>query len=97
MPKFLIRIRGRNIKIGIAERKWLFWTRLSIRDANFLTTRFVEAETANEAIESVKDIVNEELQIEGWATAETVLDLEKVQVDEEAFDTYAPGGGFTFY
>ena len=97
MPQFMVRISGENIKVRFTKRVWLFWTRDQVRDAGFVTTRFVESESANEAIEFVIDKITKELNAEKMTTENTVLELDKIKEDEDAFDLYAPGKGFTFY
>ena len=95
MPKFAVRVGGENYRIGIVKRKW-FRDRYQWKNAGFSTTRFVEAETANEAIEKVFEVVRSELKEMGRTTKDSTLELEGVREDEEAFDLYAPGKGFTF-
>lgn len=95
MPKFVVQIGGENFRIQVVQRKW-FRDRYEWRKAGLSTTRFIETETANEAIEGVLEIVRKELQEMGRITEDSTLELEGVREDDEAFDLYAPGKGFTF-
>jgi hypothetical protein len=61
------------------------------------TTRFVEADSANEAMEMVLRIVKLELQNDGRLTDHSTFEVKEIREDDEGFATFAPGGGFTFF
>lgn len=60
------------------------------------TTRFVEAENANVAIDEVMKLVKNELNADNRTTHESTLELVEIREDAEAFDKFSPGEGFTF-
>jgi selenophosphate synthetase-related protein len=95
MPKFVVQIGGENFRIRVVRRNW-FRDRYHWVNTGLSTTRFVEAETATEAIERVLEVVRKELTEMGRITEDSTLELESVREDDEAFDLYAPGKGFTF-
>ena len=97
MPKFLIRLHGENYKIKIEKRDFLFRKRSEWKDVGFYTTRFVESETANEAIEKALEMVRKELEEIAVSNQNSNLTFDEIEEDEEAFDLYAPEAGFTFY
>jgi hypothetical protein len=97
MPKFRVLIHGENYRIRRRRRKFLFFKQTVSTAAGFYTTRFVEAESADEAFEKVLKIVKIETETDGRATERSTLKAAEIEEDEEAFDLYAPGGGFTFY
>ena len=96
MTKFRVIVRGENYEIGIGTGR-LFWKRFSSKMMGFYTTRFVEAESANRAIETVFNTLQRELERDGRTTAKSKLELEEIQVDEDGFNRYSPGCGYTFY
>lgn len=97
MPKFRVLIHGENCLIQSGKRKFLFFKQTVLAEAGFYTTRFVEAGSADEAIEKAFEIVKIEMEAKSCATERSTLKVEEIQEDEEAFDLHAPGGGFTFY
>lgn len=97
MPKFLIRLHGENYRIKIEKRDFLFRKRSEWKDVGFYTTRFVESETANEAIEKALELVRKELEEVAVSNQNSNLTFDKIEENEEAFDLYAPGSGFGFY
>jgi hypothetical protein len=96
MNKFKVSVHGKHFQINIISNR-LFRTKYSSRMVGFYTTRFVEAETANEAIEIVFALVMSDLEKDGRVTPESSLELEEIREDEEGFDVYAAGEGYTFY
>jgi len=62
MPKFQVRLSGTNLRLRILRRKWFFRDEERVQFAEMITTRFVEAESANEAIEKAVELVKAELQ-----------------------------------
>ena len=97
MPKFKVQLSGENIHVEFIERKWLFKKKIYSKKVGFYTTRFVETESSEAAIELVFNMVRKELKDDGRLTNETVIELEEIEEDEEAFDKYAPGKGYTFF
>ncbi|HEX8735538.1 MAG TPA: hypothetical protein VF721_09460 [Pyrinomonadaceae bacterium] len=75
----------------------MFRKKIDWKQVGFYTTRFIESETANEAIERVFKIIDAELREAGRVTADSTMELSEIQEDEKGYDLYAPGGGFTFY
>jgi len=96
MHKFRVSVHGKHFEIDIITKR-LFRNRYSKRLVGFYTTRFVEAQTANQAIEIAFALLRSELTKYGTVTPEFLLELETIRGDEEGFDMYAPGHGFTFY
>jgi hypothetical protein len=97
MIKFRVSVHGRNYQIGIMKRVRFVRKELSTNSVGFFTTRFVEAESATEAIEIVFSALTTDLEQEGRTTHDSVLDLEGICEDDAGFDEYAPGNGYTFY
>jgi len=96
MPKFLVRVGGENYGVRVLTRHWFFLRKEVIKRSGFITTRFVEAENANKAIEEIMTIVRAELESSGRTTTESTIELMEVREDSDAFDEFAPGAGFTF-
>jgi hypothetical protein len=97
MPEFRVEIRGSNFEIGVIKRRFLFWKTLHQQKVGFYTTRFVERDNANDAIAAVLGILAAELEADGRSTTHSVMEVLEIQEDDDAFDLYAPGAGFTFY
>lgn len=97
MAKFLVTLQGEHYKIKVEKKDFFFRKRSKWKNVGFYTTRFVECETANEAIEKIFEIVKTELQAIAYPTKISKLTLDRIKEDEEAYNLYAPGNGFTFY
>ncbi len=97
MAKFKVSVHGKNYRIGEIRKRYFFRKEYVWRSVGFYTTRFIEAETANEAIEIVFALLRTELYNDGRQTDNSELELQEIQEDENGFDEYAPGGGYTFY
>lgn len=97
MRKFLVRVVGKNFRVLVQERKWFFGKKSCWRQVDFLTTIFIETESANSAIKQVTDALMTELEKEDRTTNDSIIELEEVRVDDKAYDLYAPGSGFTFF
>ena len=97
MPKFKVYVHGKDYEIQEEKRKFFLMKEITWKPINFYATRFVDCESANEAIEQTFDIVNKEIAGIGRATSKSKLELKEIQEDDELFDIYAPGKGFTFY
>ena len=97
MPKFKVRIVGRNYRIGSAKRTLFLKRQTEWKTAGFYTTRFIETDTANTAISEVMTLLEMELESDGRKTAEGTMELDEIEVNEEAYDLYAPGSGYTFF
>ena len=96
MSKFRVSVHGKNFQLGSVKKRF-FRNEFSRRSVGFYTTRFVEAETANEAIDTVFALLRLELESDGSVTRESSIELEEIREDEEGFDMHAPGEGYTFY
>ena len=97
MYKFIISIHGMHYKIKTRKRIFLFRKQTVIQNVGFYATRFVQAESANTARETVFEIIRNELKNVAEKTDNSLLELSKIQENDEAYDLYAPGEGFTFY
>ena len=97
MTKFAVCVKGENYKVATIRRKWLFLKESSSINVGMITTRFIEANSANEAIDQAISMVRAELLSQGRATETSTIELEEIREDEKAFNLYAPGAGFTFY
>ena len=97
MPKFRVSVHGKDYKIGIVQRRFLFRKKHVWKQAGFYTTRFVESDNANEAIFQVFETLQMELERDGRTTENSSLELEEIQEDDKGFELYAPGTGYTFY
>ena len=96
MPKFAVRLSGTDCLIKVLRRRWLFLTKEQTVHAGMTTTRFVEADSANEATEIALKLVKLELQRDRRLTNSSSIEIEEIREDDEGFEMYAPGGGFTF-
>jgi hypothetical protein len=97
MPKFLIKLHGEHYKIEVEKKDFFFRKRSDWKNVGFYTTRFIESETAGEAIEKALELVEKELVEIADSTENSSLILEQIQEDDEAYNLYAPGSGFSFY
>lgn len=98
MPKFAILIHGSNYEMENREPYFYFWKKsLGMQRVGFYTTRFIDAPTANEAIELALRMVKKETETLGIVTAESAIEIDSIQEDDAAFDQNAPGKGFAFY
>ena len=97
MTKFAIRLKGENYRVPTIRKKWLFLKESASVVAGMTTTRFIEADSANEAIDQAISIVKAELLSRGLTTETSTIGVEEIREDEAAFNLYAPGGGFTFH
>lgn len=96
MPKFLVRVSGENYSIKVVTRRLFFFKRKEVKRVGLTTTRFIEADNANLAIDGVMDRVRGELEAEGRTTPDSFLELVEIREDADAFDEFAPGTGYTF-
>ncbi len=97
MTKFRVDVHGKNYSLDVMRKRFFFLRTFEKRAVGFYTTRFIEAETANDAIETVFSLLRSELCNAGRQTEHSNLELKAIQEDEVGFDRNAPGGGFTFY
>ena len=97
MPKFSVELHGQHYKMQFEKRDWLFRRRPVMKWVGFYTTRFIEAESEKEAAEQAIERVSAEVGSRAEITEGSRIELSSVEEDEEGFDLYAPGGGFTFY
>lgn len=92
--KFLVRIEGRNLRVAVEG------TDGGRRTASgFYATRFVKAKDATSAADTAMDVVLSELRglDTGGPASPPELTIDEVREDADAFDKYAPGGGFTWF
>jgi len=97
MPKFSVKLHGEHYQIKVEKRDFFFRKRSEQKNVGFYTTRFIESESANEAIEITLKLVEREIEEVANSTLRSSLTINEIQEDEEAFNSYAPGGGFSFY
>lgn len=98
MPKFRLKIHGAGYRVLTGEKAFFIFTRKVWKRGGFYTTRFVEAESEDDAISTIFQVLNEEFAENSISiTDESGLELERIILDEKGYDLYAPGGGFTFY
>ena len=94
--KFKVIVHGQKYRVQIVDElhgETPFW-----RNVGFYATRFAEAYNTEQAIESVFRHLGFQLVNDGIVTTSTSsLSVEEIREDKEAFDSFAPGGGYTFY
>jgi hypothetical protein len=95
--KFVIRLKGENYGMERIKRDWLLRKRICQSVVGFYTTRFVEADNANLAIEKATRIVSRELEGVVAFREDSTFEIESVEENSRLFDQYAPGRGFTFF
>ena len=98
MPKFKVVIHGARYMLRTTEKRFVLFSREILKERGFYTTRFVECENEDDAASLVFRMIETDFHNSGISsTDKSVLELEKIVVDDEGFDRYAPGAGFTFY
>lgn len=97
MPKFTVRVHGQHYKGQFEKRDWLFRRRPVMKWAGFYTTRFIETDSADQAVEQILEIIGAEVGSHFEITETSQFELLSIEEDDEAFDLYAPGAGYTFY
>lgn len=55
-----------------------------------------KSQLASEAIDQVITMITAELHSDGRWTENSTIEVEEIHKDDEAFELYAPGTGFTF-
>jgi hypothetical protein len=64
MEKFRVSVHGKNFLFHTVKRNMLLYRKYQTELVGFYTTHFVEAETANDAIADVLEILRKELREE---------------------------------
>jgi hypothetical protein len=98
MPKYAVRLKGTGCLVKVQDvGGFLRKPRIQCRD--FLTTRFVEESSAQEAVQKAADLVREELKevLSNGPQDPWTLSAEEVWEDPQQFDRYAPGSGCTWF
>jgi len=97
MIKFRVHIHGKHFLVRVIRKRWFRPDELLSKPAGFYTTRFVQAPNANEALDEVLKNLRDELDRDERTTGESIMELVSIGEDEDGFDQYAPGAGYTFY
>ena len=97
MTKFRVPVHGRNYQILRMRKNGFLGREYSSVSVGFYTTRFIEAESANDALELVFALLKAELEADTRITKESIMELDEICEDESGYDNYAPGAGYTFY
>lgn len=97
MPKFKVLLHGQNYEMRVQEKSFLFRNQSVWKIVGFYTTRFIESNSMNEAAEEIIKTIRAELNKTCRANVNSTLEISKIQEDEDAYNLYAPGKGFTFY
>lgn len=97
MPKFAVRIQGENYKLEMIEKRFLFLNRSSLETVGFYATRFIESESANEAISRAFNIIEAEIKEFAQLTENSKMELDEIKETDESNESFGNGSGFTFY
>lgn len=97
MPKFAVRIQGENYKLEMIEKRFLFLNRSSLETVGFYATRFIESESANEAISRAFNIIEAEIKEFAQLTENSKLELDEIKETDESNESFGNGSGFIFY
>ena len=97
MPKFVIRLHGTGCRIRTTRRRWLLFRESVIQSVGFYTTRFIEAPQEQKAITEAISLAQEQLKNNDIVEMPRIIEVDEIYIDEEAYDSFAPGNGFTWY
>ena len=97
MLKFVIKLQGENYEIEVKKKRWFFFHTTIWKRVGFYTTRFVAANTANEAIEQAFTSIKNEITEIGRQTDKSNLILLQIEENEELYNQFESNSGFTFY
>jgi hypothetical protein len=97
MLKFAVTLHGKGYLLEVKERHWLLLTRTTKKRAGFYATRFVEALTVTDAAEKALSILEKQVSTLAEKDNNSNLFIENVEEDDESFDLYGEGSGFSWY
>jgi hypothetical protein len=105
VPSFGVRVEGENCRIPVSRRPLSLGRLLGGRDnaqeevRGFITTRFIEADSADDAGRAALRLVREQLapMLRNPASDPPRLTVTDVWQSESQYADASPGSGFTFY
>lgn len=99
MPKYAVLLEGKGCLLRTQENLMGIFQRPRVKPMGFFTTRFVEAQTPQEAGKLAIELVRQEVATVLANEPNDVwqLFIDEVWEDIEQFDLRAPGAGCTWY